>query len=459
MTLRSVLLAGALAASAAVGAAQDVAWEPLPRATSASQRYGLVEFVPAPDGRGTVAGHDLITNQGDFLRYAPGRKDHYYGDWQLLGYDWARVGLQSTSGAVFGSGGATFRSADGGDQSWVKAFELSTDVFLQSTLPGLPGAIVGVFTGRLCLSLDDGRQGTWTCRGYPGHTYALAEAPPSGALPQGRLLAGVDFGVAFSDDLGETWRVATSAEWGVGVSFAFVPEAGHPYGGALLAGLADLRTDDLDRRAVVARSDDGGLTWAVVWRYDPDVWGEGIGTTPHLFEGPDGAVWMSVYRRSGPGPYPSRLLRSTDAGVTWAAADSGLVVDGRDGPAVEVLALTAGPDGRIYLGTGWGVWRTTAPVYAVAGEGTPRPGTPLAVSVRPNPTGGAVMVALALAAPEAVRIAVYDARGREVLTVHQGAASDGQRFALDTSGLAPGAYVVRATAASGAASAGLTVVR
>ena len=84
----------------------------------------------------------------------------------------------------------------------------------------------------------------------------------------------------------------------------------------------------------------------------------------------------------------------------------------------------------------------------------------LDVEVFPNPTGGTATVALALAAPERVTVRVYDARGREVAVVHDRPASDGQRFAVETAGLAPGVYQVRATTASGAvASAGLTVVR
>ena len=67
---------------------------------------------------------------------------------------------------------------------------------------------------------------------------------------------------------------------------------------------------------------------------------------------------------------------------------------------------------------------------------------------------------LALAAPVAVRVAVLDARGREVAVVWDGPARDGQRVAVATGGLAPGVYVVRAVAAGGArATARLTVVR
>ena len=112
----------------------------------------------------------------------------------------------------------------------------------------------------------------------------------------------------------------------------------------------------------------------------------------------------------------------------------------------------------MYAATYDSVWRTAAPVYAVTGEAAPKSNA-LAVRVWPNPTGGRATLSVALATPERVRVVVYDARGREVAVAHDGPAVDGQRFAVETAGLAPGTYAVRATSASGAAIARLTVVR
>lgn len=64
-----------------------------------------------------------------------------------------------------------------------------------------------------------------------------------------------------------------------------------------------------------------------------------------------------------------------------------------------------------------------------------------------NPFTGSVRFALALPSPQAVRVAVYDARGREVDVLLDGPASGGTTELEWTSGSArPGVYVVRATA-------------
>ncbi len=124
------------------------------------------------------------------------------------------------------------------------------------------------------------------------------------------------------------------------------------------------------------------------------------------------------------------------------------------------LALTEGEGGYQALtyykvgGEEHGVSR-----FPTASEGAPDSPT-VSVQAWPNPASRSVTVAVALAAPERVRVTVVDALGREVARVHDGPAADGARFSVETARLAPGAYRVRLTAASGAsATAGLTVAR
>ncbi|MDX1420900.1 MAG: T9SS type A sorting domain-containing protein, partial [Rubricoccaceae bacterium] len=66
----------------------------------------------------------------------------------------------------------------------------------------------------------------------------------------------------------------------------------------------------------------------------------------------------------------------------------------------------------------------------------------------------------ALPAPSDVRLAVFDALGREVALLAEGPHAAGPHAArFDASGLAPGAYVVRLTTADGSEARRLTVTR
>ena len=476
--LLALLLASAVPASPVEAQGEAVvSWERLPTFgddDTTPPRYDYLAFLPTEDGSGPVAGHDMYVVSsfwGRFL-FDPDADDERWGAWRLLRRGGPDTGFVSAEGTLFAAspGGATDvdRSADRG-LTWEREVHDGATVLYQSRLPAFRGpsghgAVVAV-QSRLCRSLDDGRAGTWDCGPYSGRTFGAGEVPPSAALPEGRTLFGIANGVVYSDDLGQTWTPAPGAYLAGGLrgySFAWMPEPGHPYGGYVLAGIQDQTEPDRDRQAVVVRSDDGGGTWGLVWRYDPDVWGVGTGRRPSLYAGPDGAVWVSVYGGTGSAPWPGRLLRSTDGGRTWEAADTNLdryrYSDHTPGHGVKVNAWAAGPDGRLYIATESGVWRTTEAVYEphpVATGEAPVP-APLAVRVWPNPTGGAATVEVSGPA-ERVRVAVFDVRGREVAVLHDGPATAGQRWAVETAGLAPGAYVVRVSTASGAAA--LTVAR
>ncbi|PAP75415.1 T9SS type A sorting domain-containing protein [Rubrivirga marina] len=68
----------------------------------------------------------------------------------------------------------------------------------------------------------------------------------------------------------------------------------------------------------------------------------------------------------------------------------------------------------------------------------------------PNPTSGQTSVVSAVEAATAVRLAVYDALGREVAVLAEGPVEVGaHRATLDGATLPPGVYLVRPTAADG----------
>ncbi|WP_412069034.1 T9SS type A sorting domain-containing protein [Rubrivirga sp. IMCC43871] len=89
----------------------------------------------------------------------------------------------------------------------------------------------------------------------------------------------------------------------------------------------------------------------------------------------------------------------------------------------------------------------------VATEGDP---ALAALAVYPNPTAGRATVALSGMAGT-VRVAVYDALGREVARLHEGVVAAGAEWPVDR--LAPGVYVVRAEGPDGVRVRSLTVVR
>jgi hypothetical protein len=97
---------------------------------------------------------------------------------------------------------------------------------------------------------------------------------------------------------------------------------------------------------------------------------------------------------------------------------------------------------------------------AVAGEGGPQAGVS-ALSIAPNPVSTTGQVQLSVATTQDVRVALYDALGREVAVLFDGsvAASQVAYIALQTDRFAPGAYVVRATGEDFATSQRVTITR
>ena len=93
----------------------------------------------------------------------------------------------------------------------------------------------------------------------------------------------------------------------------------------------------------------------------------------------------------------------------------------------------------------------------VASEGGPDCSLALAIA---NPIRGAALVTFGAERAGAVRLAVYDALGREVAVLASGDAPAGTRSAqLDATALAPGVYVLRLETAAGIATRTVTVVR
>jgi hypothetical protein len=308
--------------------------------------------------------------------------------------------------------------------------------------------------------------------------FSLTEIP-EGVAHAGRLLAGDSGNLQitddnrYSDDRGATWSVSAVPEWGGGRDRVVVP-AGGPYAGYVVSATW--------RGAMY--SADGGATY-----HESNLWGFALGELVCVVEGPGGLPRVLLADNAGSGRVniwssddggqtwtlaaptlggsglagllglggPSAVMveadgtvrRSDDAGETWAAV--GRAPDVTTSLTVRAATAELGPDGRLYVGLsrngccerGW-VYRTE-PLEPVAAEPAPGPvDEGLGLEVRPNPSGGAAVVAFTLAQPSEVVVALYDTLGRRVALLQEGARSAGRHtFALDTARFAPGVYVVR----------------
>lgn len=146
--------------------------------------------------------------------------------------------------------------------------------------PGLPGMVgpTGVpvilagtagFDGFTYRTDGDGAPGTWAPGGLAGGAVqTFGVVPPSAALPNGRVLAGVRNGATYSDDGGATYAASSLFSSGryIVYAFAFVPDPAHPYGGVAYAGATDLSRSP-GPAAEVYGSDDGGATWVLAHRF------------------------------------------------------------------------------------------------------------------------------------------------------------------------------------------------
>ena len=150
---------------------------------------------------------------------------------------------------------------------------------------------------------------------------------------------------------------------------------------------------------------------------------------------------------------------------TVSASDPVSTVFGR-----VVAAVVYGRDGSVFGSMRGGLAepaaRTQAASFAAAmaaafGQATSAEdegGVDLAVRAWPNPSSGRATVAFGLAAGGAARVSVYDALGREVAVLAEGALPAGRHEAA-VPDLPAGVYVVRVAVPEGVRTARLTVAR
>ncbi len=163
----------------------------------------------------------------------------------------------------------------------------------------------------------------------------------------------------------------------------------------------------------------------------------------------EGGLDLALAAQAAPGSYEINADVLGDRQLEVFLVDRGAVVS----LTSEPYAFTVAPGDDLSDRFGLGV----AARVTVANEDAALEGS--IGHVFPNPTAGAAWLDLEVEA-QTVRIKVYDLLGRAVASVFDGAHAGGAlRLAVDTSALAPGAYVVRVTGESFAATRRLSVAR
>ena len=191
-----------------------------------------------------------------------------------------------------------------------------------------------------------------------------------------------------------------------------------------------------------------------------------------VFE-PLGRVRGALFAGALAGGEALELAKLETGRLSYAATLTGAGSVG-DGEVVVVrLRVRAGASGDATLtfgapeamaGSGAAIALTAAPVVVRVGATTSAEGAgsiePVALSApAPNPARGSALVRVRLAAPGHVRVTLSDVTGRTIAIAFDGALAPGavQSISLDTSSLASGLYLVRATTPQGTATRTLVV--
>jgi hypothetical protein len=165
------------------------------------------------------------------------------------------------------------------------------------------------------------------------------------------------------------------------------------------------------------------------------------GITPIPQVSPDTHWVLNVVGTAGPAPFTvtpgSGLISAGDSTALTVAVDPAGLEEGVH--PYEIVVLTNDPDApSITVAVSVEVLARTVATEADA------PSALAAEPVAPNPTSGATSIVFTLAEPTTVRLDVFDAAGRRVAALLDGALAAGRhQTTWLADGLAAGTYVVR----------------
>ena len=211
---------------------------------------------------------------------------------------------------------------------------------------------------------------------------------------------------------------------------------------------SDVAPGDQFGTKVAAMAQRGGGVLVAASSRGADVGEVNTGAAYAFFQAAPGAPWVEVAKLIKSGP-PDRHLNFGEDGI--AVSPEGEVVVSSNREAVEVGEETLQAAGASYRYDLRGL-------LPVSSEPAPPEPSAFALTVWPNPSGGAASpprVRLSGVVGE-VRVSVVDALGREVAVLHEGPVAEGAAWSLPA--LAPGVYAVRAVGRWGAASGRITIV-
>lgn len=341
----------------------------------------------------------------------------------------ATGGFSPSTGMVFP--GKLFVSSDHGtnwEEDSIAIFyvdDVAAPTALCENRNGIP------FAGILVYGIYARFASGWTSV-YPGSPTAGVGVTTMGRTPSGALLASASkqqqaHTIIRSTDDGSTWE---RSDWGI--SGTMLPTSFGFAAGTIYAGYVN----------TVYQSQDDGVNWTSR--------GNGLPTSffivTSLAVSPDSTtVFASTNMEFG-----VYRLRSSD--TTWQAVNDGLT-------DLRTIHLVTGPDGRLFVATQSGVFRTVDPVTTVSIPNAKPPTFALEQNY-PNPFNPTTNIKFQIPKGELVTLKVFDLLGREVATLVDEEMTPGRYDRVfNADGLASGVYFYQLKAGGSNATRKMLLIR